>query len=156
MTAHTSSVTYRWVALAMVVVAVLGWGLFFLNSTSAASVEDAQRFQISRLQEERDRLEAELNEQRLRTAELAEIEAKLGAAKDSLARTIAAAEGARTRYEEARTALASTQAALAAQRTQLASAENLAADQTQVADRTGTIERARPRRKRWSRRYRRR
>ena len=154
MTAHASSVTYRWVALLMVVVAVLGWGLFFMMSTSAASVEDAQRLQIARLAEERNRLEAEIREQRSRAAQLADLEAKLAAARDNLTRTTEAIETARTRYDETRAALASTQAALNAQRTELASAEAAAEARTQVAERTGTIERSKPRRKRWSRRRR--
>ena len=158
MTAYTSSVTYRWVAVLMAVVAILGWGLFFMTSTSSASVEDAQRVQISRLTEERDRLDAELKEQRTRTAELAEIETKLGAAKDSLARTTEAIEAARTRHEEARAALASTQTALVSRRAELASAENenLSETQSQVSERTGAVRKSQPRRKRWSRRHRRR
>ena len=156
MTAYASSVTYRWVAVLMAVVAVLGWGLFFMISTSSASVEDAQRVQISRLVEERDRLDAELKEQRIRTAELAEVEAKLTAAKDNLARTSEAIETARTRHEEARAALASTQTALTSRRAELASAENLSETQSQVSERTGAIRKSQPRRKRWSRRSRRR
>jgi septal ring factor EnvC (AmiA/AmiB activator) len=154
MTAHASSVTYRWVALLMAVVAVLGWGLFFMISTSAASVEDAQRIQIARLAEERDRLEAEIREQRSRATQLADLEAKLATARDNLARTTEAIETARTRYDEARAALASTQSALSAQRVELASAEAASDAQSRVAERTGTIERAKPRRKRWSRRRR--
>ena len=157
MTAHMSSATYRWVAILMAVVAVLGWGLFFMISTSSASMEDAQRVQISRLTEERDRLDAELKDQRQRTAELAEIEARLKAAKDSLARTTEATDAARTRYEEARSALASTQNALTARRTELASAESAAEEQqSQVSERTGAIRKSQPRRKRSFRRHRRR
>jgi septal ring factor EnvC (AmiA/AmiB activator) len=156
MTAYTSSVTYRWVAVLMAVVAVLGWGLFFMISTSSASMEDVQRVQINRLTEERDRLDAELKEQRTRTAELSEVEAKLASAKDSLARMTEAIETARTRHEEARAALASTQTALASRRAELASAEkeNLSEEQSQVSERTGAIRKSPPRRKRWSRRRR--
>jgi chromosome segregation ATPase len=157
MTAHMSSATYRWVAILMAVVAVLGWGLFFMISTSSASMEDAQRVQIGRLTEERDRLDAELKDQKQRTAELAEIEAKLKAAKDSLARTVEATETARGRYEETRSALASTQNALTARRTELASAESAEEQQSQVSERTGTIRKSQPRRnKRSFRRHRRR
>lgn len=156
MTAHMSSATYRWLAILMAVVAVLGWGLYFMISTSSASMEDAQRVQISRLTEERDRLDAELKDQRQRTAELTEIEARLKAAKDSLARTSEATEAARTRYEEARSALASTQNALTARRTELASAESADEQQSQVSERTGTIRKSQPRRKRSFHRRRRR
>src|SRR5690242_1339123 len=136
MIAYTTGVTYRWVAVLMAVVAVLGWGLFFMASTSSASVEDAQRVQISRLVDERDRLDAELKETRARSAELAEIEAKLGAAKNSLARTTEAIEAARARHEEMKTALVSTQTALASRRAELASADkdNLSEDGGQVSE----------------------
>lgn len=157
MSAYTSSATYRWVAVLMAVVAVLGWGLFFMITSSSASVEDAQRIQISRLTEERDRLDAELKEQRARTAALAEIEAKLNTAKDNLARTTEAIEAARTRHEDMRAALASTQSALANRRAELASAETAAdAEPPQISERTGTVRKSQRRGKRYSRRSRRR
>ena len=156
MTAYTSSVTYRWLSVLMALVAVLGWGLFFMITSSSASVEDAQRIQISRLTEERDRLDAELKEQRARTASLAEIEAKLNAARDNLARTTDAIEAARGRHEEMRAALASTQSTLASRRAELASAETAAAEtEAQMSERTGTVRKSQ-RRKRYSRRSRRR
>ena len=157
MTAHTSSVTYRWLSVLMALVAVLGWGLFFMITSSSASVEDAQRIQISRLTEERDRLDAELREQRARTAALAEVEAKLNTAKDNLARTTEAIEAARSRHEEMRAALASTQSTLASRRAELASAETAAAETgAQLSERTGTVRKNQRRGKRYSRRSRRR
>lgn len=157
MTAYTSSVTYRWLSVLMALVAVLGWGLFFMITSSSASVEDAQRMQISRLTEERDRLDAELKEQRARTASLAEIEAKLATAKDNLARTTEAIEAARSRHEEMRAALASTQSTLVSRRAELASAEMAAAEtEAQMSERTGTVRKSQRPRKRYARRSRRR
>jgi septal ring factor EnvC (AmiA/AmiB activator) len=151
MNVSATGVTYRWVALLMAVVAVLGWGLFFMISTSTASVEDAQRSQITRLSEERDRLESEVKEQRARAGELAELEIKLATARDSLARTTEAIDKARTRHEEMRTALASAQTALASQRAQLASAENMS-DAPEVSEKPRRgVRKSYPRRKRYRR-----
>jgi chromosome segregation ATPase len=127
MSGNAASATYRWVAVLMTVVAVLGWGVFFVMSTSAGSVQDAQRHEIVRLRQERDRLDVALEQQRTSAAEIAELQARLATMRDDLARTKEA-------HETAKNALAAQQAALAATRTELSSKQTqIGAAQTELA-----------------------
>jgi hypothetical protein len=84
MSGNAIGVTYRWVAIIMTVVAALGWGVLFVMSPSAASVQDAQRQEIDRLQQEQRRLDAVAKEQRATSVELSEMVARLGATRDDL------------------------------------------------------------------------
>src|SRR5919112_1672247 len=86
MSGNAVSGTYRWVAIIMTVVAALGWGVLFVMSPSAASVQDAQRQEIDRLQQEQKRLDTIIKEQRATSAELSELIGKVAATRDDLTR----------------------------------------------------------------------
>src|SRR5688572_967532 len=86
MTASTIGATYRWVAIIMTVVAALGWGVLLVLSPSAASVQDAQRREIDRLQQEQKRLDTAARQQTATTEELNEMAALLSATRDDLGR----------------------------------------------------------------------
>jgi chromosome segregation ATPase len=140
MSGNAIGVTYRWVAIIMTVVAALGWGVLFVMSPTAASVQDAQRQEIDRLQQEQRRLDAVAKEQRATSAELSELVARLGATRDDLARAKEAYDLAQNALTAKKAEFSSTQASIATAQTELSSLEQkLALAREQVADRTGTV-----------------
>jgi hypothetical protein len=76
----------RPLALILAALALLGWVLFVLSSWSAASVQKTQRLQIVQLSEKTEKLSADLNQQRETNAALADVQAKLAAAREDLTR----------------------------------------------------------------------
>src|SRR3712207_1845024 len=140
MSGHAISVTYRWVAIIMTVVAALGWGVLLVMSPTAASVQDAQRQEIGRLQQEQRRLDAVAKEQRATSAELSELVTRLAATRDDLARAKEAYDLAQNALTAKKAEVSSTQASIAAAQTELNSLEQkLALARDQAADRTGTV-----------------
>jgi septal ring factor EnvC (AmiA/AmiB activator) len=140
MSGHAISVTYRWVAIIMTIVAALGWGVLFVMSPSAASVQDAQRQEIGRLQQEQKRLDGVAKEQRITSAELSELVTQLAATRDDLAR-------AKEAYDLAQNALVAKKAEFTAAQTSIASAQaelgsleqKLSFAREQLAEKTGTV-----------------
>ncbi len=113
MTANAIGATYRWVAILMTVVAALGWGVLLVMSPSAASVQDAQRREIDRLQTEQKRLDAVAKQQNATTAELTDVMEKLVATRDDLARAKEAYDLAQNAVIAKKAEFTSTQASLA-------------------------------------------
>lgn len=140
MSGNAVSVTYRWVAIIMTVVAALGWGVLFVMSPSAASMQDAQRQEIGRLQQEQKRLDAVAKEQRVTSAELTELIAKLSTTRDDLARAKEAYDLAQNALVAKKAEFSSLQTSLSAAQAELGSLEQkLSQAREQLAERTGTI-----------------
>jgi chromosome segregation ATPase len=140
MSGHAISVTYRWVAIIMTVVAALGWGVLFVMSPSAASVQDAQRQEIGRLQQEQKRLDAVAKEQRATSAELSELVTRLAATRDDLARAKEAYDLAQNALVGKKAEFSSTQASIASAQAELGALEQkLALAREQLAEKTGTV-----------------
>jgi septal ring factor EnvC (AmiA/AmiB activator) len=140
MSGNAIGVTYRWVAIIMTVVAALGWGVLFVMSPSAASVQDAQRQEIDRLQQEQRRLDAVAKEQRATSVELSELVAKLGATRDDLARAKEAYDLAQNALIAKKAEFSSTQASIASAQAELGSLEQkLSLTREQLTERTGTV-----------------
>jgi outer membrane protein TolC len=134
------AIAYRWVAIIMTVVAALGWGVLLVMSPSAASVQDAQRQEIDRLQLEQKRLDSAAKEQRATIAELSELGEKLAATRDDLGRAKEAYDLAQNALAAKKTEFSSTQASLASAQTELAALEQkLSSAREQLAERTGTV-----------------
>ena len=140
MSANAIGVTYRWVAIIMTVVAALGWGVLLVMSPTAASVQDAQRQEIGRLQQEQRRLDAVVKEQRATSAELSELVNKLAATRDDLARAKEAYDLAQNALAAKKAEVSSAQTSIASAQTELGSLEQkLALAREQLAERTGTV-----------------
>lgn len=140
MTATAIGATYRWVAIMMTVVAALGWGVLLVMSPSAASVQDAQRQEIDRLQTEQRRLDAIAKQQSATSAELSDMIAKLAATRDDLARAKEAYDLAQNAVAAKKAEFTSTQATLASAQTELGSLEQkLSVTREQLTERTGTV-----------------
>ena len=140
MSGNAVSVTYRWVAIIMTVVAALGWGVLFVMSPSAASMQDAQRQEIGRLQQEQKRLDAIAREQSATSAELMELTTRLAATRDDLARAKEAYDLAQNALTAQKAEFSSTQASLAAAKAELGSMEQkLSLAREQLAEMTGTV-----------------
>jgi hypothetical protein len=140
MTANGIGATYRWVAIIMTIVAALGWGVLLVMSPSAASVQDAQREEIGRLQQEQRRLDAVAKQQSATAAELSEVVARLGATRDDLVRAREAYDLAQNAVVGKKAELASTQESLASAQAELASLDQkLSLTREQLAERTGTV-----------------
>jgi chromosome segregation ATPase len=136
-------VTYRWVAIIMTVVAALGWGVLLVMSPSAASMQDAQRQEIDRLQQEQKRLDLVAKEQRATTAELNELMTRLAATRDDLTRAKEAYDLAQNALAAKKAEFTSTQASLASAQAELGSIEQkLAGTREQLTERTGTVKMA--------------
>ena len=143
MSGHAISVTYRWVAIIMTVVAALGWGVLFVMSPSAASMQDAQRQEIDRLQHEQRRFDAITKEQRATSAELAELVASLAATRDDLRRAKEAYDLAQNALVAKKAEFSSAQASITSAQTELAALEQkLTLVREQMAERTGTVKRS--------------
>jgi outer membrane protein TolC len=140
MSANAIGVTYRWVAIIMTIVAALGWGVLLVMSPTAASVQDAQRQEIGRLQQEQRRLDTVAKEQRATSAELSELITRLAATRDDLARAKEAYDLAQSALIAKKTEFSSAQASIASAQTELASLEQkLSLAREQLAERTGTV-----------------
>jgi len=140
MTASAIGATYRWVAIIMTVVAALGWGVLLVMSPSAASVQDAQRQEIDRLQLEQKRLEAVAAQQSATVAELSEMAARLAATRDDLSRAKEAYDLAQNAVIAKKAEFSSTQASLASAQAELGSLEQkLSVTREQLTERTGTV-----------------
>ena len=155
MAADSAAVTYRWLASLMVVLAVSGWGLFFVHSTTTAAHSDAQRIESAVLKQERAKLEAEVQARKQGNEDLAALEAKLAAVRDEVARLTQAAEQARTRQAQAQAAASAAQTELAAVDQRLAQAR---AREDAAAERTASVEAAKKpaKRKKYAKRKKRR
>ena len=121
MTSSAISATYRWVAIIMTVVAALGWGVLLVMSPSAASVQDAQRQEIDRLQQEQKRLDVVAREQSATAVELNEMASRLAATRDDLARAKEAYDLAQNAVAGKKAELGAAQASLQAAQTELGS-----------------------------------
>jgi chromosome segregation ATPase len=140
MTATGIGATYRWVAIIMTIVAALGWGVLLVMSPSAASVQDAQREEIDRLQQEQRRLDAVAKQQSATAAELSDVVARLAATRDDLTRAKEAYDLAQNAVVGKRAELASTQESLTSAQAELASLDQkLSLAREQVAERTGAV-----------------
>jgi len=140
MSGHAISVTYRWVAIIMTVVAALGWGVLFVMSPSAASMQDAQRQEIGRLQQEQKRVDAVAKEQRATAAELSELVNRLAATRDDLTRAKEAYDLAQNALVAKKAEFSSTQASIASAQAELGTLEQkLALAREQLAEKTGTV-----------------
>lgn len=140
MSANAIGITYRWVAIIMTVVAALGWGVLLVMSPSAASVQDAQRQQIDRLQQEQRRLDTVAKEQRATSAELSEMIARVASTRDDLARAKEAYDLAQNALVAKKAEFSSTQAAVISAQAELGSLEQkLSLTREQLAERTGTV-----------------
>ena len=140
MSGNAISVTYRWVAIIMTVVAALGWGVLFVMSPSAASVQDAQRQEIDRLQQEQRRLDGVVKEQRATAAELTELVTRLATTRDDLARAKEAYDLAQNALVAKKAEFSSAQASLASVQAELGALEQkLSLTREQLAERTGTV-----------------
>jgi peptidoglycan hydrolase CwlO-like protein len=155
MAADSAAVTYRWLAGLMVVLAVSGWGLFFVHSTTTAAQSDAQRIEFAQLKQERAKLEAEVQARKQGNEDLAALEAKLGAMRDEVTRLTQSAEQARARQAQAQAAASASQSELTALSQKVADAR--AKEETAV-ERTASVETSRKPapRKRYTRRKKRR
>jgi chromosome segregation ATPase len=137
------------------VLAVSGWALFFVHSTTTAAQSDAQRIEFAQLKQERAKLEAEVQARKQGNEDLAALEAKLAVTRDEVTRATQAAEQARAR-------LAQAQAAAAASQNELNSIGQKLADvrskEEAAVERTASVEGGRKSapRKRYTRRKRRR
>jgi peptidoglycan hydrolase CwlO-like protein len=147
MAADSAAATYRWLAGLMVVLAVSGWGLFFVHSTTTAAQSDAQRIEFAQLKQERTKLEAEVQARKQGNEDLAALEAKLAAARDEVTRVTQAAEQARARLAQAQAAASASQSELTALGQKLADAR---AKEESASERTASVE---PRKKASGRRH---
>jgi multidrug resistance efflux pump len=137
MAADSAAVTYRWLAGLMVVLAVSGWGLFFVHSTTTAAQSDAQRIEFAQLKQERAKLEAEVQARKQGNEDLAALEAKLAATRDEVTRVTQSAEQARARLAQAQAAAAASQNELTAIGQKLADAR---AKEESAVERTASVE----------------
>lgn len=155
MAADSAAVTYRWLAGLMVVLAVSGWGLFFVHSTTTAAQSDAQRIEFAQLKQERAKLEAEVQARKQGNEDLAALEAKLAATRDEVTRATQAAEQARVRLAQAQAAAAASQNELNSIGQKLADARS---KEEAAVERTASVESGRKSapRKRYTRRKKRR
>ncbi len=143
MTASAIGATYRWVAIIMTVVAALGWGVLLVMSPSAASVQDAQRQEIDRLQQEQKRLDALTRQENAVAAELSEMVARLTATRDDLARAKEAYDLAQNAVVAKKAEFSAAQASLQGAHTELAALDQkLSLAREQLAERTGTVRNA--------------
>ena len=147
MAADSAAATYRWLASLMVVLAVSGWGLFFVHSTTTAAQSDAQRIEFAQLKQERTKLEAEVQARKQGNEDLAALETKLAATRDEVARMTQAAEQARARLAQAQAAATASQTELASLGQKLADAR---AKEETASERTASVE---PRKKAPTRRH---
>ena len=145
-----SCVAYRWVALVMALAALGGWASFFHTSQSVAAAGDSLERQVKQLQRERERLAATLDEERAKTADIADASAKLALLKENVTRASEAEVQAKASLAAAQGEIASRRAELATLAQQLAQArtEQVAADQTASV----RAAKAEPRRKRFAKR----
>ena len=140
MSADTIGATYRWVAILMTVLAALGWGVLFVMSPSAASVQDAQRQEIGRLQQEQKRLDTVAKEQKASSTELTELAARLAATRDDIARAKEAQDTAQNALIAKKAEFAALQESIASAQAELASVEQkVAVARDQLSERTGTV-----------------
>jgi Skp family chaperone for outer membrane proteins len=155
MAADSTAVTYRWLAGLMVVLAVSGWALFFVHSTTTAAQSDAQRIEFAQLKQERTKLEAEVQARKQGNEDLAALEAKLAAMRDEVTRLTQSAEQARARQAQAQAAASASQNELTALTQKLADAR---AKEEAAVERTASVETGRKSapRKRYTRRKKRR
>ena len=73
-------------ALILAALAALGWVLFVLSSWSATSVHKAQRLQIADLTAKNERISADLSRQVEASGAIADLQAKVNATREELAR----------------------------------------------------------------------
>ena len=73
-------------ALILAALAALGWVLFALSSWSATSVQKTQRLQIADLTARNERISADLSRQVEATGAIADLQAKVSATREELAR----------------------------------------------------------------------
>jgi flagellin-like hook-associated protein FlgL len=143
MTASAIGATYRWVAIIMTVVAALGWGVLLVMSPSAASVQDAQRQEIDRLQQEQKRVDAAAREQNATAAELTEMVARLAATRDDLTRAKEAYDLAQNAVIAKKAEFGTVQASLQETQAELLSLEQkLSLAREQLTERTGALKSA--------------
>src|ERR1700712_2950062 len=98
----------RPLALILAALAVLGWVLFVLSSWSAASVQKTQRLQIVQLGEKAEKLNADLAQQREAAGALADVQAKVAAAREELTRVGQTRNDVQAELQTAQRTLAST------------------------------------------------
>jgi chromosome segregation ATPase len=143
MTASAIGATYRWVAIIMTVVAALGWGVLLVMSPSSASVQDAQRQEIDRLQQEQKRLDALAREESATEAALAETIARLAATRDDLARAKEAYDLAQNAVVAKKAEFGAAQTSLQQAQTELAALEQkVSLAREQLTERTGALKSA--------------
>ena len=148
-------------ALILAALAALGWVLFALSSWSATSTQKAQRLQIADLTARNERLATDLNKQVEAAGAIADLEAKVNATREELARVSQTRNDVQAELTTAQRSLQGVRRELGdADRTLQAQKQNLSELQTnaetaaaQAGDRqvAPTSRRAR----RWSRRGRR-
>lgn len=122
-------------ALILAAFAALGWVLFCLSSWSAASVQKTQRLQIMEAAEKSDKLSAELNRQMAANANIVELEKKVAATREELARMSAVKadvtseiEGAQRKLATVRRDVNEADRSLAMQSQKLSDLQSSAAD----------------------------
>ena len=132
-----SDAAYRWAAVLAVLAAAGGWGAFFHSSENATALAQAQGREIRELRQGRAELEAAIQAERAKVAELKDIDARLQTARQTFERTKEAQEKAKAALAAAqnelstrRTELATLATQVAQTRQEQAKAEQTAAEQT--------------------------
>jgi hypothetical protein len=148
----SASGAVTWAAILAVLAAAGGWGAYFLVSQRAVATEMMQARELKELRQSRAELERIVADQQAKAAELAELDRRLQAARDSLDRT-------REAHEKAQTTLAAVQNEVSSRRTELTKVaqqlaqtrEEQARAEQAAAEETASVEKAKPREKRSAR-----
>ena len=154
MASGISDVASRWAAVLAVVAAAGGWGAYFFTSENATALAQSQAREIRELRQGRTELEAAIQAERAKVAELKDIDARLQTARQTFERTREAQEKAKAALTAAQNELTTRRTELATLATQVAQTrqEQVKAEQA-VAEQTASIEKTTsPKKKRWTKR----
>ena len=156
MASGISDVATRWAAVLAVVAAAGGWGAYFLTSENATALAQAQAREIRELRQGRAELEAAIQAERAKVAELKDIDARLQTARQTFERTKEAQEKAKAALAAAQNELSTRRTELATLATQVAQTrqEQAKAEQT-AAEQTASIKKSPPKKNRWTKRHKR-
>ncbi|HEX8664083.1 MAG TPA: hypothetical protein VF744_08650 [Beijerinckiaceae bacterium] len=148
-----SEVASRWAAVLAVVAAAGGWGAYFFTSENATALAQSQAREIRELKQGRVELEAAVQAERAKVAELKDIDTRLQTARQTFERTREAQEKAKAALAAAQNELSTRRTELATLSTQVAQTRQEAAKAEQAAaEQTASIEKSTPKKKRWTKR----
>ena len=148
----SASGAVTWAAILAVLAAAGGWGAYFLVSERAVATEMVQARELKELRQSRAELERIVADQQAKAAELADLETKLKASRDSLERTREAHEKAQASLGAMQNELATRRAELTSLGQQLTQARaEQAKTERAIAEQTASVDKAKPQQRRHTR-----